>query len=441
MKSQETNSQENQVNWHSEPQAYENSDATQQFCCLYTKMKSQKRKIWQDGRLVLNGTSASLHDAYPLPGTGDPPLDQAEISRPQAQNLLQRLETRLETEQFLIQLEDPWRKVSCSTSLGKPAALVSKGMQKVMSKKFHKPGNYIPPNPAQRQNLKPVKRQRILLQPGDLEKRYYGSQQLIQRELNSAFSQPKHLPPIPLPGQFLSSHEDCHPRTLQQKIRLERDKPPAIQWSGEPEEPGSPRQKGNNIPPAIPDFPEDHWNPPKYQDSIPTSNPYNNVASSQQQQGSHQDRLINFSRQNSHSHVQPNKACGQPNPDKRQPNNSPSTSAGKENRNLLTFVCNGFNVNNFFGEEEESGDDDNDSNQFQWNQPLRQITGIATKTPNTTLTTATHDEPPPPPPTQSENTTTEQDSTGESLSRNQLLALFGGKKPDSQSTGGPPLSI
>jgi hypothetical protein len=39
--------------------------STQQFCCLFTKMKTQKRKIWQDGRLVITGTSVCLYDAHP----------------------------------------------------------------------------------------------------------------------------------------------------------------------------------------------------------------------------------------------------------------------------------------------------------------------------------------------------------------------------------------
>lgn len=440
MKSQMINSQENEVNCHSESQVYDNSIATQQFCCLYTKMKSQKRKIWQDGRLVLNGTSASLHDAYPPPGTGDPHLDQSEISRSQAQNLLQRIETRVETEKFLIQLEGPWKVVSSSTSLAKPAALVSKGMQKVMTRKFHKPGTYIPPNPVQRQNLNSIKRQRIPLQPGDLEKRYYGAQQTVQREFNPALSQPEHQRPLPLPGQFPSSHEDFNPQALQQKTRLERDEPLAKQWRRVQEELELPRHETNTIPPGISGFPQDNWNPPKYQDSIPPSNPYSDVASSKQQQGSHHDSLNNLSRPNSHSHVQPNKACGQPTSDTHQPSNSPSISAGKENRNLLAIVSNGFNVNNFFGEEEDSGEDDTESDQFHWNQPLPNVTGIAMKSPHTPVITTPQEEPPLPSANQIDTMTSGQESAGESLSRNQLLALFEDKKLDSQSTGNLPVT-
>ena len=150
-----------------------------QFACLYTKHKTQKRKVWQDGRLVLQSSRARLFSATPVAGSADPMLDECEISGTQRQNLAQSHETQIETERFFIQIEGPW--VEPTTRGLHPRNVnsnaVSSSMQKLMQRKFQRPSAYVPPPPAARPNrLQPVlgKRRRPL-QPGELERIHYGS--------------------------------------------------------------------------------------------------------------------------------------------------------------------------------------------------------------------------------------------------------------------------
>lgn len=151
-----------------------------QLACLYSKHKTQKRKIWNDGRLVIQATQASLHDAHPPPGSGDPVLDQCEISRNQCHALMGGMENRLETDKFLIQVDGPWKPTSQAPATVNSNPLVSQGMQKVKARKFRRPGPYVPRNPMHERQYQvaPVwaKRQRPL-QPSELHRRYYGTQQ------------------------------------------------------------------------------------------------------------------------------------------------------------------------------------------------------------------------------------------------------------------------
>ena len=115
------------------------------------KTQDPKRKIWQDGRLILTSSAARqaiLHAAHPPPGGGDPALCQCELTPVEYQGLTQQQQqqhcssdTRLETERFLIQIEGPWvgnTGTSNSTTHfnPKPAKLVSNGMQKILKSKF-----------------------------------------------------------------------------------------------------------------------------------------------------------------------------------------------------------------------------------------------------------------------------------------------------------------
>ena len=50
--------------------SYSRHNTNAVFACLYTKQKTQKRKKWQDGRLVLRGCSVALHAAAPASGLG-----------------------------------------------------------------------------------------------------------------------------------------------------------------------------------------------------------------------------------------------------------------------------------------------------------------------------------------------------------------------------------
>ena len=87
------------------------------WACLFTKHKTQKRKVWNDGRLVLTSSRATLYDADPPPGSGDPILGECEITPNQLQTILIRLQhdtannvnspqaTTLEMERYLIEVE------------------------------------------------------------------------------------------------------------------------------------------------------------------------------------------------------------------------------------------------------------------------------------------------------------------------------------------------
>jgi hypothetical protein len=176
-----------------------------QLACLYTKHKTQKRKIWRDGRLVLKTKSfkAVLHDADPPLGSGDPSLGECEIAAGQLQAILQQYchgknndknnnnndtrtttstTTTLETERYLIEIEGPWTNNTVSLSTHPSAVLPirkrsSKGMKKLLTSKFQKPKVYVPPPPGNQNTSRAVQvlgKRRRPLQPGELVARHYG---------------------------------------------------------------------------------------------------------------------------------------------------------------------------------------------------------------------------------------------------------------------------
>jgi hypothetical protein len=159
------------------------SSTRQQYSCLYTKHKTQKRRVWQDGRLVLQSTRALLHDANPAPGSDDLPLGECEVTNSQRQALLQQQESRLETDKFLIQVEGPWVAPATSITQAVPTEF-SSSMQKLLNRKFQKPKAYVPPHPSNRQSRlhTVLGKRRCPLQPGDLERIHHGTPQ-PQQEL------------------------------------------------------------------------------------------------------------------------------------------------------------------------------------------------------------------------------------------------------------------
>ncbi len=140
----------------------------QQLGCLYTKQKTQKRKTWSDGRLVIRSSGIALHSAHPSPGMGDPVLDQLELI-PSEIHAVQPHST-IETELYLIRIEGPWLP-ACPPSIPTPTIVPSIGMQKVMTRKFQKPAPRIPPPSSSQHDMPPKKRP---LQPGELIQQYYG---------------------------------------------------------------------------------------------------------------------------------------------------------------------------------------------------------------------------------------------------------------------------
>jgi hypothetical protein len=167
----------------------------EELACLYTKHKTQKRKIWQDGRMKLCGFRAILYDANPAAGSNDPALDQCEVTHTQKQALVQQRETRLETERYLIEVEGKWQKPTSGNS-NKITPKVSSSMKKLLNRKFQKPQAYIPPNPTnQQQNrlLAILGKRKRPLQPGELACMHHGgAQQPRAPRMGGASSQRQH---------------------------------------------------------------------------------------------------------------------------------------------------------------------------------------------------------------------------------------------------------
>lgn len=396
--------------------------STQQFCCLYTKMKTQKRKIWQDGRLVIAGKTVCLYDAHPPPGASDVQFEQTELSGPQLQSLLQRLETRIETDKFLIQIEGPWQVASRTCSLPMSAVpLVSKGMHKVIARKFQKPGSFVPPNPKEQQQQQPQnlgKRLRAPLQPGDLIKRYYGNQQTINQELGMSWNnQQQSRCGLNRAGNYPPNEVSEARQRCQQGSGLEKVGP--SNWrSGSALQPvRSPPNQRNMLPPLIHQQLQSHTNPSQ----------------------------VSWSSASRPSFAGPN------NPYRTQPIEDPKTDCPapitialeKEDREKQGFASNGFNADLYDGEEEESGDEDESPNQFRWNQYVRPPAELTTETDDASNPFQVPSSPPIGPPTSPTAPPLQlppsfpkkytAETASESLSRKQLLALLGGGEESADS--------
>lgn len=147
-----------------------------QFACLYTHQKTQKRKVWQDGRLVLHGSRAALHSAHIVPGSSDPVLDQCDVSASDATAINAGRVSDLELDKFLVTIDGPWvshhhRNNALETKLSNATASAS--MRKLLTQKYRKPAQQIPPPRSNSGGDQSRKRQRPL-QPGELQKKYYG---------------------------------------------------------------------------------------------------------------------------------------------------------------------------------------------------------------------------------------------------------------------------
>lgn len=182
-----------------------------QLACLYTKQKTQKHKSWLDGRLVVSETGVALHKADPPPGSGDLILDQAELTRHEADTLLFGQRRNLELEMHLIMIEGPWIGVTSAASSLEVAPLVSTAMHKVMKRKFRNPVTVAPP-PQLIRSAPQIKRRRPL-QPGELVRRYYGPNR-NENQLNQQSPVYHNEPPLPLPSSDISQYQ-CNPRTSQ----------------------------------------------------------------------------------------------------------------------------------------------------------------------------------------------------------------------------------
>jgi hypothetical protein len=279
----------------------------QQYNCLFTKHLTQKRKKWLDGRLVVKGTRVTLYDANPALGASDFSLDECELGPKQRCGQLSS-ETKIQTEKHIIEVTGPWK---CGGQQGiKRAPLISNGMKKVMQNKFRivKMGTHAPPPQAQRKQASFLGKRRLPLQPGELERRYYGTQPPQQE-------QPNWNPP-----QQPSWNQNSPAQHLGFTHQIPHPPPPLLAYYPQQQQPPPPQEQGWNPdhlqqPPFAADFLGSQsnlsWNP---RQSAPTD---------------HQ----------------------------------PQATSEKES---TPFAANGFDPTNFYGEEEEEGAAQGD--QFQWTQ-------------------------------------------------------------------------
>ena len=360
------------------------SFARRQFACLYTKHKTQKRKIWKDGRLVISGCMAALHDAHPVPGSGDPILDQCEIARAQMSAILAAHVKDLETEKYLVTIEGPWttpRPLS-SVNTANNSTVVSQQMTKVISRKFRKPTNRIPPPPAANQmSASVLGKRRRPLQPGELQRRYHGNalatadqQQVPYHQQQQQFGPTGQQPPMP---QNDFSHQMNSGGThLPRRDIANSQLPPALhhhvaQGNRTATHHPSSRLEGSNDPLV---FQNDASRSRLVQDprlgvtdsaaaaavaTASTTIPYTNQhpfgpsqnEDSYQQQGQRPDSFLPLS--------PPTMATSS---DGNLGNNqiSTSTAVSRQSTSNIFVSNNGFDPASFYGEDDEEEDDDDD---------------------------------------------------------------------------------
>ena len=199
-------------------QQQQQSQQQYQFACLYTKHKTQKRKVWNDGRLVLKTShginKVVLHACTASTtnklGSFDPSIDECEISILERQSILQNCNGKIiETDKYIIEIDSPWvAATTTSTTVTSTTNNVSGGgallqgtkrnlkrkptatssMEKLLQNKFQIPKPYVPPPPPppssssahlghQRLTHSQImlqKRKRPL-QPGELIAMHYGN--------------------------------------------------------------------------------------------------------------------------------------------------------------------------------------------------------------------------------------------------------------------------
>lgn len=157
------------------------------YSCLYSKHKTQKRKVWQDGKLTISATGTvsltaiktnSVVGANTSTGQAvNNALDSVVISLSEVQRIKNGSISDLETEKFLVQIEGLYknpistspransnttsgstnidgRDANVSSTIGRPKkpTIASNRMQKLMSRKFKLPQKVMVRSPSQQAN-------------------------------------------------------------------------------------------------------------------------------------------------------------------------------------------------------------------------------------------------------------------------------------------------
>ena len=155
---------------------------TTTFACLFTKHKTQKRKKWQDGRWVMivhasGSCCCRLYAAHPMPGSGDPLLDQCELSTVEANAVRSgQQQTEVDTGSYLVTIEGPWTETRTTPTTSENNALFthtpirSQGMHKLLQSRFRKPERKgpLPAQPQYQQQHTILATRKRPLQPGEL---------------------------------------------------------------------------------------------------------------------------------------------------------------------------------------------------------------------------------------------------------------------------------
>lgn len=165
------------------------------FSCLYSRHKTQKRKVWNDGKLTIASTGtvtlSAISNASTVIGSSavtgnsvNAALDSVVISVNEVQCIKNGSIAELETEKFLVQIEGPYKEINIDNNrasnndvnIGGTSALTSnasKALQKLMNCKFKIPQKVIlPPQPLQQQPQQQLENQiykgrKRPMQPGE----------------------------------------------------------------------------------------------------------------------------------------------------------------------------------------------------------------------------------------------------------------------------------
>ena len=123
---------------HHEQNDFEtNSHPVSQYSCLYTKQKTQKKKVWQDGRICIRGRIVELHYDDPPLGSGDQVIDCCKIGGSDLQQIISgKFHQVLEMEKCIVKVEGPWLGTKKLPLADNESVQISASMKKVIHNKF-----------------------------------------------------------------------------------------------------------------------------------------------------------------------------------------------------------------------------------------------------------------------------------------------------------------
>ena len=324
--------------------------STSHYSCLYSKHKTQKRKVWQDGKLTI--TSTGTVSLTPLTNNSNTPsiigasiktgqsvnhaLDSVVISLNEVQQIKNGNVTDLETEKFLVQIEglykEPQKKttpvqereqVHSNNNAGNTKKLVSNRMQKLMSRKFKVP-------------------QKVMMQQQPLRQQHNQLQQNHQQQHRVMKNRKRPLQP----GEWA---RQCQMKMMNENAQnAQNANPPntSVNHYNQSRD-GSPTQ---NLSLSSSYNHHKRWNHPPVQHSNPNPSLHH-----QQHPNTHQTyNTINMNPFQRPQHQQ------------QPPMSSKSTILERKNissNNANGFTSNDFDPTSFYGNDGDDDEEDNDDNE------------------------------------------------------------------------------